>query len=218
MALVPQLNQTDVTKATEQKLLQPQQWMAFVITGGKAQVNERNGNFELQFSFAPLTNPDDPQSKAGPLFHDRTSLPVTNHEFVDEDGENSHTAPDTLGLLDRVLTAIYGVKSDEIKDGIPAKPKRVANQWTYDGEAIGLEALETAKQEQASAVIQKGIELYTQMAEGDACPVAEYVVYGKIRHNASGNGRTYQNWDELVPELPPRATLVTDKTSFKFKG
>ena len=40
-------------------------------------------------------------------------------------------------------------------------------------------------------------------------PIKDYVFFGKLRHNEY-NGRLYQNFVDMQPQLPANAELVTD--------
>lgn len=217
MAKLPTLNKADVKRATEQKLLTPDQWMAFVVTGGKAEINERKGHYQLRLTCAPLTDQNDPDSKSGPLLYDSISLPNTNEDWTDDEG-NPHTPPDTYGLLASRMFAFYGEKSDDNPDGLVRAPRKEGATLVYDGEAIDESDREECREEAATAVLNRGIELYTEMVETGECPLeGKYVFFAKIAHNEY-QGKIYQNISDIAAELPENAKLVTDSKLFRHKA
>ncbi len=218
MSAIPSLNDQDVKKAGGTSLLVPKVWYGFSVIGLRAGISDRNGNFQLTITWAPLTDLDDASSTASPLFYDRLDLPVTNPEWKGEDGED-HTPPDTYNRLERFLVATYGEWHEELPEGelfALKRPQKKGQAYLFKGEAIDRTAYDEAAAEAKRHNMLLGIELYKAGVDGQ-CPIKNHVAYGMVSHNKGGNGRIYQNWQELEPERPANAQVIVDKSAFKYR-
>lgn len=215
MGIQIKLNEGDVERAVEVRRLAEGKWFALAVKSLGTQVSEKNGNLILKVTYAPLTDPENPDTSTTPLHTDRMTLPIRNIYSTNEAGEllyPYHEPPNTEGLVRRALQAIYG------EDEIPSNPRNVDGSLVYKGELIDSSEYEECKKEAASICLAKLVELFNAAAN-DENPIKDYVVFGLMKHVKPENSDlVFVNFEDIQPELPEEAVLVTDKSEFTHKG